>query len=1068
MTVQSQTQLRAEILELASGLLLGPLSADEAIPSAPVDTYLTGILWPEGQSLDALEDDQDDGAPSDSDGETDAAVPGYRAIRPCSFGLTFATDAAVAVEISSGTTARYRRIEGEPAEPGGRPVVTWNRVELGYTITIQPGDAATWVVHEFDRPGGRISDPSVEMHIRRRITGDQQVLTVSLINRSTETEDRFRDEVCLFQTMLSVRAVRGDGEGAIRPRAVPPPAGADDDAKAAVLLYRHAVEYAVGHGVAVAWESGATGAGIASVATSWMPALAVKGMDSAGHATLAAFRARHPQALRADWLARHDAQAEILGALGDFVAGYRAWIASELTPNVGLFSGDQGDAAERNLTLCVSAAERIEAGVDILRRSPEAWTAFCLANLAMDRQARYPVKGTRAGPLSWRPFQLAYVLLVIRGLVEPDDGGRDCVDLLWFPTGGGKTEAYLALTAFEIFLKRLTKPDRRAEGGVDVLMRYTLRLLTVQQFQRAASLITACDQIRRERNDLGEARISLGLYVGGEATPNRIADARNAMAEERDGQAPRSTPRQLLACPVCGHDLPISCYAIPADSVSMEIRCRNTECSTAGRSLPVITVDDIIYETPPSLLIGTIDKFAQLPRRKDLRSLFGLDGGTRPGLIIQDELHLISGPLGSMAGLYETVVDMLCTDGDVRPKVIGSTATIGQAARQVRALFDRPVLQFPPSGFDARDSFFAVEEEGGADRLYVGLSSAGRSPKFALQAATAALLQAASQLKAAGADVADLDPFWTCVLYFNSLRELGGAHVLMQDDVPRQMAFVASRLRGAARVLEAEPVELSSRVASRDLPARLDRLGVTMKGAQASPFDPNPEDTVLASNMISVGVDIPRLGLMTVNGQPKSTAEYIQASSRVGRGIPGLILTLYNFGRPRDVSHFEHFIGYHAALYRNVEATSVTPWAPRARDKALHAVLAAAVRHLVDDMDNESAARDFSASDPEVVRVVQAILARATSATLGIEQADTAADLQAIVREWAQRSQDARSAGKQLLYWEHKAPFGRTLPHLMSSAEDGGRNTRLAWPTPNSMREVEPSTAFILKLIQGT
>lgn len=1067
MTVATQAELRSEILDLASGLLLGPLTADEAIPSAPVDTYLTGILWPEGQTLDALEDDQDDGAASENDGETDAAVPGYRAIRPCSFGVTLATDASVPVVVGLGTTARYRRVEGEPAETGGRPVVTWRRQELGYSTTIAPGGAATWSIHDFDGPAGPVFDPSVELHIRRRMAGDQQVLTLSLINRSLETEDSFRDELCLFQTMLSAGAVTASGEGGIRPRAVPPPAGADDDAKAAVLLYRHAVEYAVGHGIGVRWEPGSTGGGIASVETAWMPALAVKGMSSAGHDTLAVFLERHPDAFRAEWLARADAQHEILGALQDFADCYRAWIIAELAANAGAFSGDQGDAARRSLALCTEAADRIGRGIDALRDSPQAWTAFCLANLAMDRQARFPVKGDRAGPLSWRPFQLAYLLLVIRGLVDPEDDGRDCVDLLWFPTGGGKTEAYLALTAFEIFLRRLADGDRRARGGVDVLMRYTLRLLTVQQFQRAASLISACDTIRRERGDLGDARISLGLYVGGEATPNRIGDARNALAEEHDGQAPRSTPRQLLACPVCGHDLPPSCYSIPDDRVSMDIRCRNATCAAAGRPLPVMTIDDIIYDAPPSLLIGTIDKFAQLPRRKDLRALFGLDGGRRPGLIIQDELHLISGPLGSMAGLYETVVDMLCTEGTVRPKVIGSTATIGQAARQVRALFDRPVLQFPPSGFDARDSFFAVEDEDGADRVYVGLSSAGRSPKFALQAATAALLQAAFHLQNRGVPTADLDPFWTAVLYFNSLRELGGAHVLMQDDVPRQMAFLASRLGGTGRILETEPVELSSRVASRDLPARLDGLGVTLKAPDASPFDPNPADTVLASNMISVGVDIPRLGLMTVNGQPKSTAEYIQASSRVGRGLPGLILTLYNFGRPRDVSHFEHFIGYHAALYRSVEATSVTPWAPRARDKALHAVLAAAVRHLVDDMEDEDAARDFTATDPEVLRVVQAIVARAASASEGIEDNDTAADLQAIAREWAQRSQDARSAGRQLLYWERKAPFGRTLPHLMSSAEEGGRNTRLAWPTPNSMREVEPSTAFILKLIQG-
>lgn len=1070
MSISSQTRLRSEVLRLGSELLLGPIAADEALSSAPMDTYLTGILWPEGQTLDAIEDDQDDGAPSENDGETDGGVPGYRAIRPCSFGLTFATEAAAEVTVSLGSTARYIRTEGEPSDERGRPSLTWRRRELGYRMAIRPGPAGDQRTHNYTTPSGEaVCDPSVQLHIRRRLAGDQQVLTVTLINRTIEAEDSHRDDLCLFQAALIVRAVGPAGEGAIRPRAVLPLSGDDEDAQSAALLYRHAVEYAVGHGVAVSWAPGSTGEPVDEVRTAWLPAIAVKGMSAVGHTSLETFLEGSPEVFQAAWLAREARQTDVIEGLRSFIACYRRWIELELEPAVGAFSGELRDAADRNLGRCREAAGRMGLGVDALTTSSQAWTAFCLANNAMDRQARYAVKGDRSGPLAWRPFQLAYLLLVLPGLVDHADpaSGRDCVDLLWFPTGGGKTEAYLALTAFEIFFRRLTDQGRRDRGGVDVLMRYTLRLLTVQQFQRAASLICACNGLRRERGDLGDAPISLGLYVGGEATPNRTAEARNALAQEHDGQAPRSTPRQLLDCPVCGHGLPASCYAMPEGVAAMEIRCRNLACETAGRPLPVVTVDDLIYAAPTSLLIGTVDKFAQLPRRKDLRALFGLDGGRRPGLIIQDELHLISGPLGSMAGLYETVVDLLCTDGETRPKVIGSTATIGQAARQVRALFDRPVLQFPPSGFDARNSFFAVQDEEGADRIYVGVSSAGRSPKFALQAVAAALLQAAFQLQADGADARDLDPFWTAVLYFNSLRELGGAHVLMQDDVPRQMAFLASRLGASTRVLEAEPVELSSRVVSRDLPEKLGRLAIRLVGAGGDPFAGSPEDTVLASNMISVGVDVPRLGLMIVNGQPKSTAEYIQASSRVGRGIPGLILTLYNFGRPRDVSHFEHFMGYHSALYRSVEATSVTPWAPRARDKALHAILAAAVRHLVVNMDDDAAAGTFSAVDPEVRRLMAAIVRRAGASSDGVESADTQADLESIVSEWAQRSQDARSAGKRFLYWERKAPFGMTLPHLMSSAEEGGRPSRLAWPTPNSMREVEPSTAFILKLIRG-
>lgn len=1060
---------RAGIIRHTSALLLGPLTDDERIASAPVDTYLTGILWPEGETLDAIEDDESEGVQSGDDGDADDGVPGYRAIRPCSFGLTFAVDLETLVEISFGTTARYRAVEGEPPRPGARPARLWQRNPLGYHLIVPPGPAETWRTSDFlNAADEEVTDPEVQLHIRRRIDGEQQVLTVTLINKSLEADDRYRDELCLFQTELIVRAPGKESRGAIRPRPVLPLVGGDDDAQSAALLYRDAVEFAVGHGVSVAWAS-ADGRRADEVRTTWLPVAVVRGMSPNGHPLLNAFRERHPHALDAAWLAQGGRRADVMAALRDFAAGYRDWIATTLHARLSEFEGDLHEAAVRNHDRCVEAAGRIERGIGILETSDQAWTAFNLANAAMDRQSRYDIKGDRKGPLRWRPFQLAYILLVLPDLARPDDpdGDRECVDLLWFPTGGGKTEAYLALTAFEIFHRRLTDADRRAEGGVDVLMRYTLRLLTVQQFQRAASLICACEALRLERGDLGTAAISLGLYVGGEATPNRVEEARSALAEEHGGQTPRSTPRQLLVCPVCATDLPPSAYGFAEGGNQIDIRCPNPACETAGRCLPVLTVDDFIYAAPPSLVIGTVDKFAQLPRRRDIRALFGLDGGLRPGLIIQDELHLISGPLGSVAGLYETVIDMLCTTEGIRPKVIGSTATIGQAARQVRALFDRAVLQFPPSGFEAGDSFFAVrEEENEPDRLYLGVCSAGRSPKFALQAAAAALLQVPEYLRAQGSAEAVLDPFWTCVLYFNSLRELGGAYVLLQDDVPRQMEFIAARLTGAGgtmRPLQREPVELSSRVPSRELPAKLNALAVPL-GADDDPYAELPEDSVLASNMISVGVDVSRLGLMVVNGQPKSTAEYIQASSRVGRGLHGLVVTLYNFGRPRDVSHFEHFPGYHAALYRSVEATSVTPWAPRARDKALHAVLAAAVRHLVDDMDEDAAATDFHADDEEVRTVIEAIRIRAASASGEIEGAAAAADLEAIVHEWAQRSQDARTGGRRLVYWEKKAPYGRTLPHLMMSAEEGGRETRLAWPTPNSMREVEPSTAFSLKL----
>ena len=453
-----------------------------------------------------------------------------------------------------------------------------------------------------------------------------------------------------------------------------------------------------------------------------------------------------------------------------------------------------------------------------------------------------------------------------------------------------------------------------------------------------------------------------------------------------------------------------------------------------------------------------MDKFAQLPRKEELRHIFGCPGGNPPELIIQDELHLISGPLGTVTGLYETCIDWLSTRDGIRPKVIGSTATIGRAKEQVRALFDREVFQFPPAAIDAADSFFAVRDTDASDRSYMGIISSGRSAKFALQAASAALLVIGQSLQeVGGCSPQETDPYWTCLFYFNSLRELGGANVMMRDDVPRSIDFYAHRLGCSPRDIHSEPVELTSRVPSTKIPQVLNDLMFPLYG---NPFEGAAVDSVMASNMISVGVDIPRLGLMVVNGQPKSTSEFIQATSRVGRKSPGLVLTVYNACRPRDASHFEHFKSYHQALYRRVEATSVTPWSSRARDKALHAVFAAMVRYLVPGMSDRYGAINIDPAHPVVLAIVEKIVARArSSAQFSMSESELREDLAAIISRWAALAQRYRTAGRRFEYWYTPRPFNQpATPHLMRGAEDSFEEPEV-FATPNSMREVEP-TAF--------
>lgn len=343
-----------------------------------------------------------------------------------------------------------------------------------------------------------------------------------------------------------------------------------------------------------------------------------------------------------------------------------------------------------------------------------------------------------------------------------------------------------------------------------------------------------------------------------------------------------------------------------------------------------------------------------------------------------------------MAGLFETAIDELCAREARRPKIIGSTATIRRADEQIEALFDRKSFQFPPPGLDQSNSGFSVTESGKLGRLYVGITSSGRSASYMYQAIAASLLQAGYDTNIPHNQQ---DYYWTFVGYFNALRELGSTSVIIQDDVEHTLGLLADR-RGEGRRTLQPPLELTSRVKSDEIKDRLRELEQTKAGGNAA-------DVVLASNMISVGMDIPRLGLMLVNGQPKTIAEYIQATSRVGRGrTPGLVLTLYNANKMRDRSRFEGFSTWHRALYRDVEATGVTPFAPRARDKALHAPLVAMVRHLVPGMqDTPSAA---GKNEAKITQVIEKICAR-ISRVDGAEANAARNELSAFLNEWLKR-----------------------------------------------------------------
>jgi len=488
--------------------------------------------------------------------------------------------------------------------------------------------------------------------------------------------------------------------------------------------------------------------------------------------------------LNAKWISEADDRVLNTG-LKRVAEAYSDWIESRVV-ELDTLSQQLRRQGDEHISLCRKALARIEKGTAMIRDIPDVGMAFRLANRAMHVQHSWKEnrkQATDRTELTWHPFQLAFALLTIASVSDNADVDRGVMDLLWFPTGGGKTEAYLLITAHIIFLRRLRGRGSNAGTGVAVFMRYTLRLLTVQQYQRAASLICACDVIRRGMAESGsvaipshfasEEPISLGLWVGQDSTPNTISAAIEALKE---GSA--SSPAQVRHCPECSGEL--EWKPSPAND-RIWACCKSAGCSLSqsGGHLPIWTVDEDVYRELPSLIIGTVDKYAQIARRPESAFLFGL-GVDRlpPDLVIQDELHLISGPLGTLAGVYEIAVDELCSFKGTRPKVIGSTATIRRAEEQIRALFDRAAFQFPPPGLDHSNSGFAMVDPDAPGRIYVGVTTSGRSAKFTLQAVAASLLQSACD---PNFSKDESDPYWTLVAYFNSLRELGGAVVLMQE-----------------------------------------------------------------------------------------------------------------------------------------------------------------------------------------------------------------------------------------------------------------------------------------------
>ncbi len=927
-----------------------------------------------------------------------------------------------------------------------------------------------------DKQGCGDLDLRVEV-FSRPYGGDRRLVTVCLVNR---TQEHDYDRSCLFQSSFEASISLPSGGPGVLPYPGALQRDADAEERSLALLYRRAQTYAVGHGCAADWSAAPGSERATAVSARCLPVTETPSIT--------------PDISREDGTPIEVPMAPLaglkdgddgLGTVSEVIDLYERWIG-EKRDEIASLDGEYREAAARHMEECARSAERMREGLAYLRSDGRALRAFQLANHAIllqqvrarlkPRDAQYDPKAAFVGfpgdypnPGSlgsgnrgkWRAFQIAFLMAGLKSAADGSAPDRRTVELIWFPTGGGKTEAYLGLAAYAMFMRRLEEPG---DDGVHVLMRYTLRLLTAQQFQRASGLLCAMEHLRRKNADeLGPGRFSIGIWLGQSTTPNTREEARSIWKDLEKGSKFTENKFVLTRCPWCAAQMgPVNLAGKGSRKAPKVIgyeprgstvvfKCPDNRCEFR-KGLPVYVVDEDIYEDPPSMVIGTVDKFAMLAWRPEARALFGMNpDGERekspPGLIIQDELHLISGPLGSMVGLYETVIEELCTDRrgpqPVAPKIVSSTATIRRYADQIKALYGRgDVALFPPPGLDAGDSFFArYARDGGGGlrrgRMYVGVHAPALGSLQTAQVRTsAALLQAPVPLAEA-----ERDPWWTLLTFFNSLRELGNTLSLFQSDIPDRLLVLRNRLglkpaevRGLWHIRE-----LTGRLRSEEVPGAIAAL------EESCTDGGRPVDVCLASNIIEVGIDIDRLSLMAVVGQPKTTSQYIQVTGRVGRSWwerPGLVVTVYGASKPRDRSHFEKFRSYHERLYAQVEPTSVTPFSPPALDRALHAVMASYARQQGD----EDLARNPNPYPEALMGELRRILSDRVRAVDPEEAENFEKVFDKRERQWRQ--------------WEHiswdRRQQDEDIPLLRPAGAYASRERALvSWSTPQSMRNVD-------------
>ena len=1065
---------RDRFVELTKKQLIGTdLKDNLLIGQKPLDRFFTGFLFPISEGIDdEVESEEYSSAEEDVKDEAKPEKKAKRYIPPSSAGFSFFITGEK-INLRIYYNAVNYNYEGERDEQGRYVGQKWEKHNLA-----DDGKEVEFTLNGVNQY--KIFDGKAKIDALWRPYRNGYIVTITMSNNqkinNTESGKKYIQEQnikTLFE--IEFKCIVESGNIDVYPSK--DKSLLSDEEKEIELRYKDLHIYAVGHGTAVDWKRNKQDK--MEIWTDFLPTVEVPQVtaDTGGTSN---------KVLEFDFLRNCGGDDSVILELGDFVNDYETWIS-----NQGFKANEEEEEDKKtakniikNLTI---AKQRMKEGIDLLKHDEYARIAFSTANEAMLRQWISGDENKGAvkdkSTYKWRPFQLAFILMTLESATNEDSDFRDTLDLIWFPTGGGKTEAYLGLMAFLFIYRRLKYPA--SSGGTVSIMRYTLRLLTSQQFLRASKVVCALELIRqKEVNLLGSEPFSIGLWVGSASSPNSFFQVQKILEEKQFSKL------VLNSCPWCNSSFTEENYQSTEDD--FYFTCKNRNCDFGkvdNNRIPCNVVDEALYKQPPSLLIATVDKFARLAWEERAGSFFGINGNRPPELIIQDELHLISSALGSIVGLYEVAIDTVLVSRGMRAKYIASTATIKNAAKQVKTLFAREMAIFPPPGLRYDDSYFAktVPLEKKAGRLYVGYLAPLLGRQHCLEPLAGVLLS--NPIKLFKDDEQFMDKWWTQIVYHGSLKGVGNSRTLYQSGVSSYLnKFTLENMKNDIekdfpnflKDKNLKSINDFDRIEDTNVKAIIDQylpvrdIGVkTLTSNQtaeenAQIFDALAKDkddneaidVALATNMISVGLDVSRLALMIINGQPLTTAEYIQASSRVGRGeTPGIVFVNYYKTQARSLSHYENFRSYHDSFYRFVEPSSLTPFTFQARSRALHAALVIAIRHSGIGMLQNDKAGNFDKDNDSIRKVIKEMKIRCKLAIGNNKEMikKTNEHIDSLVSEWDNEVQYCEKNKIKLVYNSNDRNFNNVICNF--ETENG------LWQTLQSMRNVESSA--LLKLLKG-